>query len=1035
MDSGLSGGGVAREKLLKEIKSPHDTGLFETMADSLPALVWISDLSKGCVWFNRQWLEFTGRTLEEEYGDGWASGVHPDDLDRCLAIYVGNFEKRTPFEMEYRLRHHSGEYRWLLDRGSPRFGPDGEFVGFTGACIDINDRKQLAEEHACFFGVASDILVVSDPEGHFRKVNPACEQILGWTPEEMQARPWRDFVHPDDLEMTKAEAVANFAGKEVLAFENRYRHKDGSYRWLSWRARLNRDQNVVYASAVDVTQRKETETKLNETLERYYLAINGTSDGIWDWNVTTNEVYFSPRFKEMVGYRDDEMASDVQEWSSRLHPEDRDATWQAVNAYLSGEADSYGVAFRMRHKDGSWRWILSRAVALRDAHGRPYRMSGAHTDITELKNLEHKLRESEQRFRRMADAAPAILWTSEPDGICNFLSQGWYAFTGQTESEARGYGWMEAVHPHDRDALNKTFLTANARREPFSFDYRLRSSTGEYRWTLDRGQPRFDTDGTFLGYVGSVIDIHERKQMEDALTESESRFRLLADNVPVLIWITDADGAEFVNKGYLDYLGKPQNEILGMGWTAHLHPEDTERYLTDYRQAFASQTPFSSTFRFRRHDGAYRWFNSVGSPRHAVDGTFLGYIGSSMEITQIKELEQELVEARDKAEAASVAKSEFLANMSHEIRTPMNAVVGLANLLSLSKPLTPKQHEFVKTLQLSADALLSLINDLLDIAKIESRSVELERTPFRLDQLMEGITSIMAVRAKEKDLAFSFEGECAKGRTYLGDPTRIRQVIMNLCSNAVKFTEAGGVQVGIECLPHNVNPEAEVLCITVEDTGIGIAPEKQATVFEKFVQADSSITRKYGGSGLGLAITKTLTEIMGGQIKLQSEPGKGSKFTICLPLLVEKNDMVPLPQQPVQALPSTRPEKAGKRPRILLVEDHAANILVAETFLKQFGYDCDVANDGREAVAKACNGEYALALMDVQMPGMNGFEATRLIRADEQRKASRPLRIIGMTAHALTGDRERCLAAGMDDYLSKPFDPKELEAKVAAFAV
>ncbi len=286
---------------------------------------------------------------------------------------------------------------------------------------------------------------------------------------------------------------------------------------------------------------------------------------------------------------------------------------------------------------------------------------------------------------------------------------------------------------------------------------------------------------------------------------------------------------------------------------------------------------------------------------------------------------------------------------------------------------------------------------------------------------------MMGVRVREKGLSFTSRGECIVGRTFLGDPTRIRQIILNLCSNAIKFTDQGRVHVSIECHPTS-DAGRETICISVTDTGIGIDPAKVETIFDKFVQADASMTRRYGGTGLGLAITKTLTEIMGGTISVKSEPGRGSTFEVCLPLTLatpEDNKTTNL------HLPEVLHSEEANGLNVLLVEDHEPNVLVATTYLGGFGYHVDVARNGLEAFEMVKHRSYAAILMDVQMPGLNGFEATRLIRQHESQNGRVRVPIIGMTAHALQGDRERCLAAGMDEYLSKPFDPVNLLAKMS----
>ena len=509
-------------------------------------------------------------------------------------------------------------------------------------------------------------------------------------------------------------------------------------------------------------------------------------------------------------------------------------------------------------------------------------------------------------------------------------------------------------------------------------------------------------------------EILVRERQTEALLDSEKRFRDLSDCVHQMIWVTRPDGFhEYYNQRWYSFTGVKSGSTDGEGWNALFHPDDQARAWGIWRHSLQTGEPYEIEYRLRRADGVYRWVLGRAECVRDETGQITRWYGTCTDI-------QELIDTRQMAESASLAKSEFLANMSHEIRTPMNAIIGLSNILSISQPLTQKQRDFIRTLQMSADSMLTLINDLLDISKIEARTIDLEMIPFNLTQLMQEVISMMSVRVQEKGLRFTGDGECVRERLFVGDPTRLRQIILNLCSNAIKFTEKGGVHIDITC-ENGPSPKVETICIAVTDTGIGIADDKIDGIFQKFIQADSSITRKYGGTGLGLAITKTLTEIMGGRINVESVLGKGSIFKVTLPMMIaekiEKNsDQIPVAASPDTMIPSVKQH-------VLLVEDYAPNVLVAQTVLESFGFDVDVAGNGLEAYEKAITDDYSLVLMDVQMPGMNGFDATRMIRDHEVRHSIQPIPIIGMTAHALSGDRERCLASGMDDYLPKPFNP------------
>ena len=385
---------------------------------------------------------------------------------------------------------------------------------------------------------------------------------------------------------------------------------------------------------------------------------------------------------------------------------------------------------------------------------------------------------------------------------------------------------------------------------------------------------------------------------------------------------------------------------------------------------------------------------------------------------------QELALAVERAEAANHAKSHFLATMSHEIRTPLNVVTGLTAMLARTS-LNDDQAKIVQTLRSNADLLLKLINDLLDISRIEGGHVVLESNAFDVSSVLRDIEVMFEAQAQQRNITLRFEDH-TDGQFFLGDRTRVQQVAMNLVGNAIKFTEHGGVYVraGLQA-----RGDGKItLTLTVQDSGIGIAPEKIATIFDKFTQADPTITRRYGGSGLGLSIARLLSRLMGGDITVESAPGKGSTFTASLCFIPTQK-----PKEAPMTHTDSLPLPAGGG-TILLVEDYAPNIMVASLMLEDLGYGVVSAESGAKAIAAVTSAAHPFAaiLMDVQMHGMDGLEATRRIREVEAAKGYRHT-IIGVTAHALAGDRERCISAGMDDYISKPIHPDILAAKLRQY--
>ena len=516
-------------------------------------------------------------------------------------------------------------------------------------------------------------------------------------------------------------------------------------------------------------------------------------------------------------------------------------------------------------------------------------------------------------------------------------------------------------------------------------------------------------------------------QRNQLLSESEQRFRNMADTAPVLIWCAEVDKlCHHFNQMWLDFTGRSVEQEMGNGWTEGIHPEDFQNCLEIYTTAFDARQKFAMEYRLRHADGTYHWLLDHGVPRYDAQGIFLGYIGSCIDITERKTVRERLEQALITAEAATRAKSEFLAHMSHEIRTPMNAIIGAARLLAY-EPLTPRQRGYTHVMSQSSLSLLALIDDILDLSKIEAGHIQLETASFELAQIMAGLTGMVEVSAYGRDLKTSFDIAPDVPARLQGDAFRLEQVLSNLLSNALKFTAQGDITLRVALVSSSA--EQIRLRFTLSDTGIGIAPEKLDAIFEAFVQAESTTTRSYGGTGLGLSICRKLVALMGGQMEVSSVPGQGSCFsftadfqwpaatsTASAPFcLIERrwdeHNALPL----VSSL-------AGRR--VLMVEDNEFNRQVLEGILQHFGIEVDVAVDGLDGVECFQMGSpYDAILMDVHLPGLDGFACTRAIRALPN---GAQVPIIAVTANMLPTTAAECRAAGMNDYMVKPLEPEAL---------
>ena len=535
------------------------------------------------------------------------------------------------------------------------------------------------------------------------------------------------------------------------------------------------------------------------------------------------------------------------------------------------------------------------------------------------------------------------------------------------------------------------------------------------------GSPLKNSAGEVEALSAILRDISQRKKAEEALIESEERFRIMADGCPAVMWVTNTKGGiQFINRAYRELIGTTYEEAEGCKWQVVLHPHDAPEYLAAFHRAVERHTPFKAESRARRADGRWRCFESYAEPRFTVHGEFLGHVGISSDITAQKRYQEELIQARRGADAANEAKSRFLANMSHEIRTPMNGVIGMLQLLG-ETDLTPEQRGYARVAQDSGWSLLRLIDGILDLSKIEARKIVLENLSFNLRDTVEGVVQLLQAQASAKGLSVYSRVSPEIPRFLRGDPHRLRQVLTNLAANAIKFTERGEVRLeaAFEC---QCDRTATVR-FTVADTGIGIRPDQAAALFSPFAQADSSTTRKFGGTGLGLAICKQLVEMMGGTIGVDSREGKGSvfSFTAVFGLATSEHEQPASPGRDGSLVGTVGTELKRRSVRVLVAEDHATNRDLALAQLQMLGYTATAVTNGAEAVEAVRHGGFDLVLMDCQMPVMDGFEATRQIRNLPQRERA-DIPIIAVTAGAMSDDRDRCLSEGMNDYLAKPVE-------------
>ena len=632
----------------------------------------------------------------------------------------------------------------------------------------------------------------------------------------------------------------------------------------------------------------------------------------------------------------------------------------------------------------------------------------------ELRLTEEKLEQSRSRYFDLYNLAPVGYFTLSKEGV--ILEANFMAATqlGLSRSALLKRPFTRFILKDDQDIHYLQWQKLHESQGPLNYELRLITKEGTPFWGGLTATSCQEGDAAFCRIV--VSDITKNKLLSGALSASEERFRLMfLRHSAVMLLIDPVSGAIVEgNNAASRFYGYSRDELRTM-CISQINCL-SENVLFTERQRVLQQSENYFIFPHRLADGTVRTVEVHSTPIIACDKPLLFSI--IHDITQRMEFEAELTLARQEADAANRAKSEFLANMSHDIRTPMNAVIGLG-YLALQTELTPRQRDYLTKITTSAKGLLKLLNDILDLSKIEAGKLELEQEPFALHPLLERLLSLTVVTAAMKGVTLRLFIHPESPEYLVGDPVRLEQILLNLLGNAVKFTAAGRVELTVRPLPGE--GERILLEFSVRDTGIGLTQEQAAQIFEAFTQGDGSTSRHFGGSGLGLNICRRLVALMGGEIGVTSELGKGSTFTCTASFLRG----VPPATEPVTHPDQGAVHQALQGCRILVVEDQEINQQILRELLEQVGVSVTVASDGRQAVAAVTGeeGRFDLLLMDLQMPGLDGYEATLLIRRQWSQER---LPIIAMTAHAMKEERERCLLGGMNDHLAKPVDPDRL---------
>jgi len=711
---------------------------------------------------------------------------------------------------------------------------------------------------------------------------------------------------------------------------------------------------------------------------------------------------------------------------SLMFAEDRDIFLARYRAFYKNPQEK-NIDVRLKRSDGSLSWVrLSGRLDSRLSNSGETRECLLVTvaDINSEKHIEKAMIDNLQFVNTLLDTVPSPIFYK--DASCRYMgcNRAYTEMTGFSPEYLRGKTFFDIAdsveladnfHDNDMELLQNPGIKI--------YEHRMQVASGEYRDFVFYKSTYLDALGGVAGLVCIKLDITDRKHLENKLQQSHDLLNSLSRQVPGIIYQYQLfpDGRScfpFASDAIFDMYEVTTEEVREDATPVfnNLHPDDLEMVSESIMKSASTLEPWECDYRVRLPQKGVRWRHGFSRPQKLDDGSILWH-GFINDITAQKQLELELANARDAAESANRAKSQFLANMSHEIRTPMNGVIGMTQLLEFTD-LSDEQLDYVDALKVSGNNLLSLVNDILDLSKIEAEKITIEPVEFNLRRAIDEVYKIQKSAIFDKKLAFNITIDEKIPSLLRGDQQRVKQIIHNLLGNAVKFTKLGGITIAAQLLERHHG--SLIIQISVTDTGIGISAEALDKIFKPFVQEDGSTTRQFGGTGLGLTISRRLTELMGGYISVESIQGFGSSFILQLPFEIST-------RQNCADIAShiTLPVWDGPSLRILFVEDNPVNMKFGTVLLSKHGHEVVIAENGKECLQALGQGEFDLVLMDIQMPVMNGDETLREIRVKEEKTSSHQ-KVIALTAYALRGEKERFLRDGFDGYLSKPLEQQEL---------
>ncbi|AYL95151.1 PAS domain-containing hybrid sensor histidine kinase/response regulator [Mucilaginibacter celer] len=975
-------------------------------------------------WVNNSFCKMMGYDAHELIGNytfDFCKGplTRPETIAR-IEEAIGT---QTSFNEQLIHYRKDGSWFWARVKGQSYPADETKALRYFAVIEDISVEKAREEKLEVLSKIAEEninAVILTDKHGHVTWVNKGFTKITGYTLSEVvNKKPGHLLQGPQTDKETVNYLRNQIAQGQPFAAEIINYSKSGRKYWLRIQGQpilnSNGELSGFFALEEDVTNEKKASEHIKESEARFRLALEKIGDNVWEHNLITGETIFS-KTNHQLNYRKHFKNDQNSFWWELADIKDQQLLKSTYLKYKKGEIDSHSLEYKVIDSNGGTRWILDRGVVIEYNNcNMPVRITGTHTDISKIKQTEIELENRAMQFKALSENIPGVIYEYEfrRDGTegLRYISPAIERIFGIKPDDFSNY--LNYIGPADRDRIIKKNEHCKKTLEPFYDESVLLIPGQPPKWHSVYSSFSYLSPNGSKVFTGFMNDITERKNVEEALKNEEEKYRGIIDNMNLgLVEVDMYENITFANNTFCLMSGYALNELLGKNAATLLASEETKNIFHEKNELRKKGVSDAYQVKLNNKQGNEKWWLISGAPRYNNKGEQMGSIGIHLDITEQKRQEEELIDAKKHAEHLARVQENFLANMSHEIRTPMNAIMGMSNQLSKTA-LSPQQQFYLDVINSASESLLIIINDILDLSKIEAGKLNIENIGFEPRKSAARVIQVLSHKAEEKGLRLInsyFDDKISP--ILIGDPYRLNQILLNLVNNSVKFTEMGTIDLTFKLISDTLH--SQLLQIEVKDTGIGMDETFLKHLFDKYSQETKSVSRKYGGTGLGMSICKDLVELMGGQIFAESRKHEGTKITLTIEFKKGSTADLPSKPEPYHNVDFLR----GKN--VLVTDDNELNRLVALVILQNYGASVTESISGVNALELIKKQNFDAILMDIQMPGINGLETAKMIRGTGNKSP-----IIALTAEAIKGEREKCLAAGMNDYITKPINEAE----------